>query len=78
MPKIKGVKRMVKISVIVPVYNVEKYLERCMSSLLNQTFDDYEILLVDDGHCLNLPVFVLLLTSLYIVGFCIQRVVWRK
>lgn len=40
---------MVKISVIVPVYNVEKYLERCMSSLLNQTFDDYEILLVDDG-----------------------------
>lgn len=39
----------IKISVIVPVYNVEKYLPRCMDSLLAQTFTDREIILVDDG-----------------------------
>lgn len=37
------------ISVIVPVYNVEKYLQRCVNSLLAQTYTDYEIILVDDG-----------------------------
>lgn len=36
------------VSVIVPVYNVEKYLARCLDSLLNQTVDDYEIICVDD------------------------------
>ena len=40
---------MPKVSVIVPVYNVEKYLERCVESLLSQTFTDHEIILVDDG-----------------------------
>lgn len=38
-----------KISVIVPVYNVEKYLERCVNSLRNQTLEDIEIILVDDS-----------------------------
>ena len=38
-----------KISVIVPVYKVEKYLKRCVNSILNQDFEDYEIILVDDG-----------------------------
>ena len=38
-----------KISVIVPVYNVEKFLPRCLDSLLAQTFSDFEILLIDDG-----------------------------
>lgn len=38
-----------KISVIVPVYNVAGYLERCMSSLLEQTYSDWEVILVDDG-----------------------------
>lgn len=38
-----------KISVIVPVYNVERYLERCMSSILNQTYKELEIILIDDG-----------------------------
>lgn len=37
------------VSVIVPVYNVEKYLERCVKSILNQTLTDIEIILVDDG-----------------------------
>ena len=37
-----------KISVIVPVYNVEKYLEKCVNSILNQTFKDFELILIDD------------------------------
>ena len=37
------------ISVIVPVYNAEKYLHRCIDSILAQTFTDFELLLVDDG-----------------------------
>ena len=37
------------ISIIVPVYNVEKYLDRCLNSLINQTFKNLEIILVDDG-----------------------------
>lgn len=40
---------MPQISIIVPVYNVEKYLERCIDSLINQTFKDIEIILIDDG-----------------------------
>lgn len=36
-------------SIIVPVYNVENYIEECVSSILEQTFKDYEIILVDDG-----------------------------
>ncbi len=38
-----------KISIIVPVYNVEQYLPRCLDSILAQTFTDFEVLLVDDG-----------------------------
>lgn len=38
-----------KLSVIVPVYNVEPYLRRCVDSLLKQTYDDLEIILIDDG-----------------------------
>ena len=38
-----------KISVIVPVYNAEKYLDRCVESIINQTFKDFELILVDDG-----------------------------
>ena len=38
-----------KISVIVPVYNAEKWLRRCVDSILAQTYTDFELLLVDDG-----------------------------
>lgn len=41
--------RVPEISVIVPVYNVQDYLEKCVDSILNQTFGNLEILLVDDG-----------------------------
>ena len=39
----------VEISIIVPVYNVEQYLSRCIDSILQQSFEDYEIILVNDG-----------------------------
>lgn len=40
---------MKKISIIVPVYNVENYLERCLNSLVNQTLNDIEIIIINDG-----------------------------
>lgn len=49
MNSVKGL-----ISVIVPVYNVEKYLDKCVQSIVNQTYENLEIILVDDGstdHC---------------------------
>lgn len=44
-----------KISVIIPVYNVELYLCQCIDSILNQTYKDIEIILVDDGSTDNSP-----------------------
>ena len=44
---------MAEISIIVPVYNVENYLENCIESILNQTFKDFELILVDDGSTDN-------------------------
>ena len=38
-----------EISIIVPVYNTEKYISRCIESILNQTFKDFELILIDDG-----------------------------
>ncbi len=40
-------------SIIIPVYNVENYLEHCLNSVLHQDFDDFEIILVDDGSTDN-------------------------
>lgn len=42
-----------KISVIVPVYNVENYIEKCLDSILSQNFDSYEIIVVNDGSTDN-------------------------
>lgn len=44
-----------EISIIVPVYQVEKYLNECIDSILAQTFTDFELILVDDGSPDNCP-----------------------
>ena len=43
----------IKISIIIPVYNVEKYLKQCLDSIINQTFIDFECICVNDGSTDN-------------------------
>lgn len=45
----------VKLSIIVPIYNKATYLEKSLNSILNQTYDDYEVILVDDGSTDSSP-----------------------
>jgi glycosyltransferase involved in cell wall biosynthesis len=40
---------MPKLSIVIPVYNTEKYLKQCIDSVIGQTFTDFELILVDDG-----------------------------
>lgn len=42
-------------SIIIPVYKTEKYVSFCIQSVLNQTIDDYEIILIDDGSDRQMP-----------------------
>lgn len=53
--KREDMNRIPKVSIIVPIYNVEKFLDRCIQSLVNQTLNDIEIILVDDGSPDNCP-----------------------
>ncbi|MBO5870798.1 MAG: glycosyltransferase family 2 protein [Clostridia bacterium] len=46
---------MPKFSVIIPIYNVEKYIRQCIDSVLNQSYTDFEVILVDDGSPDNCP-----------------------
>ena len=46
---------MPKVSFIVPVYNVEKYIDQCVESILSQTLKDIELVLVDDGSADQCP-----------------------
>ena len=39
------------VTVIIPAFNAEKYLHRCLDSVVNQNFSDFEVILVDDGSC---------------------------
>lgn len=65
---------MIKISVIVPVYNVEKYLRRCLNSLLIQTLKSIEIILVDDGSTDGSP----RICDEYSVKYSFIKVVHKK
>ena len=38
------------VSIIVPIYKVEAYIKKCISSILNQTYGNFELLLIDDGE----------------------------
>lgn len=49
MKDVGGRDKGTEISVIIPVYNVEKYIDQCLDSLQSQTFDNFEVLCVDDG-----------------------------
>ena len=49
LKKVEGENMQGKISVIIPVYNTAKFLDQCISSVVNQTYDNLEIILIDDG-----------------------------
>lgn len=52
----KASNRIPKVSIIVPAFNVEKYIAKCLNSILKQTYKDYEVLIINDGSTDNTPV----------------------
>lgn len=40
---------MVEVSIVIPIFNAENYIDQCMASIMNQTMNDYEVILIDDG-----------------------------
>ena len=62
------------VSVVVPVYKVEKYLDRCVKSLVNQTYKDIEIILVDDESPDNCPQ----ICDRYVAKYTYVKVVHKK
>ena len=44
---------MVNFSLVVPVYNIEKYLYQCVNSIFNQTLKNYEVILINDGSVIQ-------------------------
>ena len=38
-----------KFSIVIPVYNVEKYIDKCLNSIINQTYKNFEVIIVNDG-----------------------------
>ena len=47
---------MMKVSIIIPIYNIEELLEQCVDSVVSQTYDNKEIILIDDGSTDSSPV----------------------
>ena len=64
---------MALVSIIIPVYNVKKYLPRCIESVLAQTLGDFEALLVDDGSTDGSGA----LCDEYVRIFCIRTFLWN-
>ena len=61
-----------KVSVIVPVYNVERYLDRCVGSIVGQTYKNLEIILVDEqkDFCRTKYKHLQMRKDLYFINFC--------
>lgn len=73
----------IKFSIIVPVYNVEEYLEQCLNSILHQTYQNFEIILIDDGSTDNSPGICEIFKSQFedkimIIHQANQRIIWCK
>ena len=62
------------ISIIIPIYNVEKYLNRCLDSVMKQSFQDIEIILVNDGSTDNSDNIIKSYLFEYRIKYSIRRI----